>query len=195
MWPKRKRLRKLVCYNIKNLYWSSPYKRVSNTTNANSLDIQVENLNRWTSKTTHCPISKVYHFGLLTRVYLWLYIIVRFIISLSWISHLYFILCKNALNVSYSYENMELFSVLRCSIYAASFILSSFNQISGDCYDLDDATLYILHDICIDHVPETHSLFESAAYSLSILPRISNFAVNNRFPDIIRNFLQTSIPG
>uniref|UniRef100_A0A0M3I439 Non-specific serine/threonine protein kinase n=1 Tax=Ascaris lumbricoides TaxID=6252 RepID=A0A0M3I439_ASCLU len=65
---------------------------------------------------------------------------------------------------------------------------------SGDCYDLDDATLYILHDICIDHVPETHSLFESAAYSLSILPRISNFAVNNRFPDIIRNFLQTSIP-
>uniref|UniRef100_A0A914ZSZ0 Lysosomal-trafficking regulator n=2 Tax=Parascaris univalens TaxID=6257 RepID=A0A914ZSZ0_PARUN len=66
---------------------------------------------------------------------------------------------------------------------------------SGDCYDLDDATLYILHDMCIGHVPETYSLFESAAYSLSILPRISNFAADNQFPDIIRNFIETPMPG
>ncbi|KHN89006.1 Lysosomal-trafficking regulator [Toxocara canis] len=67
-------------------------------------------------------------------------------------------------------------------------------QPAGDCYDLDDATLYILHDTCIDDVPLTYSLFESIAYALSIIPRISNFTTNNRFADIITNFANAAMP-
>ncbi|VDK45537.1 unnamed protein product [Anisakis simplex] len=67
-------------------------------------------------------------------------------------------------------------------------------MLHGDNYDLDDATLCILHDMCVADIEETHSVFECVAYSLSIIPRISNFTNNNRFSNIIDNFMHTLMP-